>query len=153
MQVHLWLHNNKNFLGLNVNKKVKNSTPLVYNGIKFRSKLEVFCYKKLEEENISSQYEQNKYNLMDKFTFNGEEYPDVKTKIIQPITYTPDFVIRDNIIIECKGFKTDIFPIKWKLFKKHLNSKGFSNIYLFLPKNQKQVLESIERIKQILNEY
>ena len=38
--------------------------------------------------------------------------------------------------------------IKWKLFKKHIMESD--NTYtLFLPKNRKQVLETIELIKKI----
>lgn len=137
-----------------INKKVRNATPLEYNGLKFKSKLEVFCFKQLVENNIKASYEDHTFSLMEKYIFKGYEYPERRTKIVQPITYTPDFVIdRDNmtIIIECKGFRNDIFPVKWKLFKSVLNNIPNKTFYLFLPKNQKQVLETIEQIKTILN--
>ena len=37
--------------------KVKNATPNEYDGIKFRSKLETYTYKKLKEAKIKADYE------------------------------------------------------------------------------------------------
>ena len=111
------------------NKKVRNATPLVYDGIQFRSKLEAYCYKKLIQNNIQTAYEKNKYVLIEKFSFQD--------KTVLPITYTPDFV-GDNFIIECKGNMNDAFPIRWKLFKHYLYKNGL-NYKLYLPRNQKDV--------------
>ena len=111
------------------NKKVRNATPLVYDGIQFRSKLEAYCYKKLVQNNIKADYEKNKYVLIEKF-----KYQD---KTILPITYTPDFV-GDAFIIECKGNMNDAFPIRFKLFKYYLYTNNL-NYKLFLPRNQKDV--------------
>ena len=93
------------------NKKVRNATPLIYNGIKFRSKLEAYCYKKLKENDLEVEYENNKYVLLEKFIYEG--------KTVLPITYTPDFVGK-NFIIECKGNMNETFPLRWKLFKNYL---------------------------------
>lgn len=41
----------------NSKSKVKNATPNIYDGIKFRSKLETYTYKKLKEANIEAGYE------------------------------------------------------------------------------------------------
>ena len=54
------------------NKKVRNATPLVYDGIQFRSKLEAYCYKKLIQNNIKADYEKNKYVLIEKFKFQDK---------------------------------------------------------------------------------
>lgn len=141
-----------------VNKKVRNATPSVYNSIKFDSKLEMFCYQQLEKNNISCKYNENTYILLDKFVYLGYEYPEKLTskgntkRTVLPITYTPDFIIKDNIIIECKGFADNKFPLKWKMFKQQLQNNFQDNLYLFMPKNQKQVLECIEIIKKILRE-
>lgn len=83
---------------MSVNKKVRNATPLVYENIKFRSKLEVYCYKKLKENNINAEYESTQYVLLDSFKYNGEN--------IRKMTYKPDFV-GTNFIIECKGRAND----------------------------------------------
>ena len=111
------------------NKKVRNATPLVYDGIQFRSKLEAYCYKKLIQNNIKADYEKNKYVLIEKFKF--------QEKTILPITYTPDFV-GDGFIIECKGCMNETFPIKFKLFKRYLYLNNL-DYKLFLPRNQKDV--------------
>jgi len=139
-----------------VNKKVRNAIASVYKGIKFRSKLELFTYQKLEEAGIKSLYEKKKFILMEGFRFpytcvephKSKGYVETTVKI-RDITYTPDFVDPNNKwIIEVKGFANDVFPIKWKLFKKHIMQSD--NTYtLFLPKNRKQVLETIELIKKI----
>ena len=138
------------------NKKVRNATAKVYKGIKFRSKLELFTYKKLEDAGIAALYEKKKYVLMEGFRFESEaiecnskrEYVENTTKV-RDITYTPDFVDPNNEwIIEVKGFANDVFPVKWKLFKKHLQALNEDTPVLFLPRNQKQVLETIEIIKE-----
>jgi len=138
------------------NRKVKNAVSTTYKGIKFRSKLELFTYRKLEEAGIKSEYEKNTFVLMDGFYFNGTSIEPKKDKTFVPntvktraITYTPDFVdINRKWIIEVKGFANDVFPIKWKLFKKYLHDNGFEFV-LFLPKNQRQVLETVEKIKEL----
>ena len=68
---------------------------------------------------------------------------------VRDITYTPDFVdLNQKWIIEVKGYANDVFPIKWKLFKNYLQQLENPPV-LFLPKNQKQVLETIQLIKQL----
>ncbi len=142
------------------NKKVRNAVSKVYKGIKFRSKLELFTYKKLEEAGIKSLYEKKKYVLMEGFRFEQEsiepsnkrstkgEYINNSDKV-RDITYTPDFVDPNGKwIIEVKGFANDVFPLKWKLFKNHLQQQGDPPV-LYLPKNQGQVLKTIELINQL----
>jgi len=80
------------------NSKIKNATPLTYDGIKFRSKLEVYCYKELKKHKIYANYEPVTYTILDSFYFNNKK--------VQGITYTPDFVGED-FIIECKGWMND----------------------------------------------
>lgn len=89
--------------------KVKNATPTEYNGIKFRSKLEVYTYKKLREAGISADYEQHRFQLLPAFVaLSGKKY--------RAMTYLPDFVGK-NFIIECKGFPNDSWPLRKKLFE------------------------------------
>ena len=117
------------------NQKVKNATPSTYNGINFDSKLEMFCYQKLLENNIKSTYNEITYTLVEKYDYLGYEYPEKKTplgnfrRVVLPVTYTPDFVIQENIVIECKGFADNKFPIKWKMFKKQLQEEFSDNLY------------------------
>ena len=124
------------------NAKVKNATRVEIEGIKFRSKLEAFCYRKCIESSLNAQYEPNKYILMDKFEYNGEK--------VRAMTFTPDFV-GEGWIIECKGMITDGFTLKWKLFKNHLRLNNLK-YDLYMPRNQKEVLAAINTIKSKLNE-
>lgn len=119
------------------NKKVRNATPLEVDGVKFRSKLEAFTFRHLKESGIDCQYEENKYTLIEPFEYNGEK--------IRACTYTPDFV-GDGWIVETKGFATDTFDIKWKMFKDYLRRNEIV-VDLYLPRNQREVLETIEKIK------
>ena len=110
------------------NKKVRNATSKVYKGIKFRSKLELFTYRKLEAAGIKCDYEKHKYILMLGFHFKSTSIEPNKRKgyvenasKVRDITYTPDFVdLNQKWIIEVKGYANDVFPIKWKLFKMYL---------------------------------
>ena len=105
-----------------VNKKVKNARKIKYAGIQFDSKLEVYCYKKLKEANLKFKYAENRFILVEGFTFIGQSYEMRKTKdgktfkpvtnSIRPMTYTPDFVgyypnSNRKFIIETKGNPND----------------------------------------------
>ena len=54
------------------NKKVRNATTKVYKGIKFRSKLELFTYMKLEDAGIKAFYEKEKFILMKGFRYEQQ---------------------------------------------------------------------------------
>ena len=112
--------------------RVKNATPNVYDGIKFRSKLETYTYKKLKEAKIPAHFE-----LIPKFEYNGEK--------VRAMTYLPDFVGKD-FIIECKGLMGDSFPLRWKIFKYTL-MQSKANYKLYLVRNQKQVDAMIDELK------
>jgi hypothetical protein len=127
-------------------------------GIKFASQLEAFTYKQLKLAGLEFDYEPRSYEIFPKFVYPGETWeqvgkkPDLENKelkTILPITYTPDFVAKDESwVIECKGFANDRFPYVWKMFK-HRLTKGKKMPALFVPKNQKQVLFSIQRILEL----
>lgn len=89
--------------------KVRNATPTEYDGIKFRSKLEMYTYKKLREARINADYEQHRFELLPAFVaLSGKKY--------RAMTYLPDFVGKD-FIIECKGFPNESWPLRKKLFE------------------------------------
>lgn len=121
----------------NVNKKIKNAQPNIYDNIKFCSKLETYTYKKLKEAQINAEYEQHRFELLPAFTFLGKK--------IRPITYLPDFV-GNNFIIECKGFGNDTWPIREKLFKYKLFITNDTRQF-YVVKNQKEVDNCINQIK------
>lgn len=119
--------------------KVRNATPLIYDGIQFRSKLEAFTYKALKDADISAEYEPTHYILVPKFEYNGEK--------VRPMTYLPDFVNEERqFIIECKGILGDAFPLRWKLFKYTLRLLG-KKYNLYIVRTQKQVLELVDKLK------
>lgn len=123
------------------NKKVVNATPNIYDGIKFRSKLETYTYKQLKAQNIQFEYEPIKFELVPAFTFCGKK--------IRAMTYTPDFV-GENFIIEAKGRPNDVFPYKWKWFMWSLLNKGLAEKYnLFIVHNQKEANECVKRIQEL----
>ena len=136
--------------------KIRNATKCTYKGIKFRSKLELFTYKQLEQAGIKSNYETKRFTLMDGFHFKAESIePRPKGYIIntmkgRAIKYSPDFIVPNGKwIIEVKGFANDVFPLKWKLFKNYLNQNSVPVPTLYLPKNQTQVKKTIELIKNL----
>lgn len=89
--------------------KIRNATPTEYDGIKFRSKLEMYTYKKLREARIDADYEQHRFELLPAFVaLSGKKY--------RAMTYLPDFVGK-NFIIECKGFPNESWPLRKKLFE------------------------------------
>lgn len=100
-------------IGDKPNVKVRNATKVEFDGIKFRSKLEAKAYERLKSEGFNFEYEAVTYTIIEKFEYLGEK--------VRPITITPDFIDSDRkIIIEVKGFANDAFPLRWKLFKRHL---------------------------------
>ena len=149
------------------NKRVKNAQITEYDGKRFRSKLEVYCYKKLVELGVEFYYEEVKVDLISSLSFNRiRAFHPVKSGRrkgewqeifkINKKTYTPDFVIPNYlgyyIVIEAKGAENDDFPTKRKLFLSYLEEE-FGNvdikpIYLE-PHNNNQVNICIEFIKNL----
>jgi len=152
------------------NKKVRNATTHEYEGIIFKSRLELYCYQKLQELTlilpIVFSYDSVKFNLLDSFVFTNDCYELVKRKNykqfeqirpnVKGITYTPDFVGTHTdtgrmFIIETKGNPNDAFPLRWKLFKKSLiDNKTQADIYM--PRNLKHIDQVINIIKTKYNE-
>ena len=103
---------------------------------------------------IEACYEGETYVLQDSFEFNNESYERQANgkgemvnrgqKKILNIKYTPDFV-SDSFIIECKGRANESFPIRWKMFKKHVK-ENLKHVTLYKPQNQKECDEVIQLI-------
>lgn len=146
---------------MTVNKKIRNAQESNYDGIKFKSKVEVMVYKTLLQQGFKPFYEPTKYPIWRGFKPEVPTYkPDKQgnltlqnTKIID-ITYTPDFLFMgpDNktvIIMEVKGFQNDTYPMKEKMFRGYLEDllhKSNQSTMFFQVKNKKQVLEAISLI-------
>ena len=147
--------------------KIKNASKCSYDGVDFKSKLELFCYKKLQEAGIEFTYQPPTVELIPSFELNFKCYEDIGrivrdenrkikystkrfdlTDKIRNISYTPDFAAPDNSwVIEVKGFATDVFQLRWKLYKRHLNSIGFDGL-LLMPESKVEIDECIRIIKE-----
>jgi len=127
---------------------------VVCDGIQFASGLEKYMYLALKKAKIKSVYEGQTYVLQEGFEFtndcyekqsNGKgEYKNRGNKKILNVKYTPDFVA-DTFIIECKGRANESFPMRWKMFKKHVKD-NLPCVTLYKPQNQKDCDETIQLI-------
>ena len=130
------------------------SKKVTVDGITFASGLEKYMYLALKEAKIVARYEGETYVLQDSFVFNNKSYEKQSNgkgefknrgeKKILNIKYTPDFV-SDSFIIECKGRANESFPIRWKMFKKHVKV-NLPHVTLYKPQNQKECDQVIELI-------
>jgi hypothetical protein len=111
----------------------------------------------LKEAGIPADYEKHKYVLLNGFHYpesrhedNGKTgYKDKKDHKVRDITYTPDFVDpHGKWIIECKGYANERFPLKWKMFM-DLMAKEDTPPVLFVPRNQKQNIVTVEAILEL----
>ena len=130
------------------------SKKVTYDGIKFASGLEKYMYQALKNAKIHANYEGATFVLQEDFIFDIDSYERQANgkgqmvnrgqKKIQNIKYTPDFV-SDSFIIECKGRANESFPIRWKMFKKHVK-EHLKHVTLYKPQNQKECDQVIELI-------
>lgn len=159
------------------NKKIANATEVSYKDLKFKSKLERYCFLQLTKEGFKPEYETFKMTLFKGFRpehiINIDNFDRKKKKsynkyeivicddiminnnIIRDITYTPDFtfIYKDYfIIIETKGFSNDSYPNKKKYALKQLEEKakdtGEKIIFIEI-RNQTQVREIIKYLKTL----
>ena len=137
------------------------SKKVTYDGIKFASGLEKYMYQALKRAGIHAVYEGATFVLQEDFIFDIDSYERQANgkgemvnrgqKKIQNIKYTPDFV-SDSFIIECKGRANESFPLRWKMFKKHVKA-NLPHVTLYKPQNQKECDQVVGLIiKNKLNE-
>ena len=110
--------------------------PTVYNGFKYKSKLEAETAETLDKIGIPWEYEARTYTLQEGF------YCQWQKRKVMSVDYTPDFFI-GPVMIETKGWKTPDFRIKEKMFYKYLKENEPDAIY-YIVKNQKQLLEALD---------
>ena len=125
-----------------------------FDGINFASGLEKYMYQALNKAKIKAIYEGATFVLQEDFKFETDSYERQANgkgemvnrgqKKILNIKYTPDFV-SDSFIIECKGRANESFPLRWKMFKKHVND-NLKHVILYKPQNQKECDTVIELI-------
>lgn len=139
-----------------MNRKVVNATSISYNGIKFKSKIEVSIYKLLEQSGLKFSYEDFTITLLEGFYPTKVSYiPRKKRGIrvtefkekVRSMTYTPDFTVFKNdkvYLIEVKGFETDRYIVKRKLLLKYIEDK---DMLFFEIHTIKDMINCIEIIK------
>ena len=125
-----------------------------FDGINFASGLEKYMYMALKKAKISALYEGAVFELQEGFMFDVDSYErqgngkgdmvNRGQKKVLNIKYTPDFV-SDSFIIECKGRANESFPLRWKMFKKHVKEQ-IPHVTLYKPQNQKECDEVVELI-------
>ena len=144
------------------NRRIRNATPEEYGNIKFKSKIEAMVYKTLLQHGFEPEYETHTYTIWEGFrptvpfyTCNKAKATILNLKKLINITYTPDFYMEYQglkIIIEVKGQVNDVFPYKFKLFRKHIEDLPDKENYLiFEVFTKKQLLEFIQIIKDEAN--
>ena len=136
-------------------KSMIKSKKASYNGIEFQSLLEKRMYQLLHEEEIPVEYEEHSFTVFDALVYPQACYEGTPKKLynkgskVRSINYTPDFVDPNGKwIIETKGYANESFPLRWKLFKRHLKENNLAYV-LFMPRNKTQCLEVLELIKQL----
>lgn len=144
---------------LHDNRKIINASPLKFDGISFKSKLEKMTYQTLKEHGFPAEYEPRKFIIWEGFKpsvpfYNKDKSTrmlKLESKKIISISYTPDFMFRYNdyiVIIECKGIENDCFYLKKKLFRKWLEDNLPDSIY-FEVYTKKQLLQAINIINAL----
>ena len=131
------------------------SKKIIVDGIKFASGLEAYMYKALKKAKIKADYEKRTFEIFEGFDFTNESYErqangkgdmvNRGNKKVLGIKYTPDFEGKD-FIIECKGRPNDTFPLRWKMFKKHV-SRYLRDYKLYKPQRQSECDDVINLIK------
>ena len=149
------------------NKKIKGAVEVSYSGIKFKSKLEESCYKKLEAAGFDFSYESERITLWEGVKLQNVlvyapkklrvgkcgKILELQTRALLSTTYTPDFVVTKGnykIYFDVKGKENDTYPIKKKMFLKNLEERDDGIQYLFFePHNVKQMLQAIDIINKL----
>jgi len=130
------------------------SKKVSYDGITFASGLEKYMYMALQKAKIKCEYEGETFVLQEGFMCDMQCYERQSNgkggmvnrgeKKILPIKYTPDF-LGDGFIIETKGRANESFPLRWKMFKKQVNTTQ-PHVTLYKPQNQKECDKVVELI-------
>lgn len=151
-------------------RRVRNSKSKVYDGLEFKSLTEIMVYKTLLSEGIKPKYEEETYNILEGvvptipfYTKNKFKRKDHRIEVISNSTcrdnrplssmlYTPDFTFDygdKHIIVEVKGFSTDTFVYRFKLFRKSLEEREDKDKFeVWEIHTKKQLLECLEQLKQ-----
>lgn len=140
------------------NKKIRNATEEVYDGIRFKSKLEARAYATLLRAGFKPNYEKLKFTLWEGikptvpfYNRNKKKEFVLETKKMVDITYTPDFTFKYKnflVVIEMKGKENDCFYMKKKMFRKCLESLKEPSIF-FEVRTRRELLQTVDIIKNL----
>jgi hypothetical protein len=120
------------------NKKIRNATKSVENGISFDSNLERTMYNMLTAAKIEFQF-QATFILQEKFRYRDEN--------IRAIVKIVDFWLPTrNIIIDTKGFSNDVSPMKHKMLKMALKERYAMEPEIIMPANKKDCDNVLNRL-------
>lgn len=109
------------------NRKIKNAKRIEVGGIKFESRLEEYAYRKFTEAKLSFTF-QKKYILMPRFK-------DSAGNTVRQISWKADFVFDSlGIVVDTKGYQTDQFKIKLKIFR-----NLYPSMKIYLPSTKGKV--------------
>lgn len=139
-----------------------NAERVKYDGVEFRSKLELYMYKSLKKNKIPFSYEGKSFVIIEGFKYEGKsyerflngkgEFKDRGKKTFRDMVYTPDFTPPEGEplkwVIEIKGRSMPDFSRTWKLFKKWI-VKNKEDTVLFVPRRQSDCDEVIKLINQM----
>lgn len=155
-------------------RRVRGSKAKEYNGLKFKSLAEIMVYKTLLSNGITPKYEEEVFFLLEGllpsvpfYTKNRFKRKNHNIEVLSPFTcrdnrpldsmiYTPDFTFDyggKHIIIEVKGFATDVFAYRFKLFRISLESREDKDRFeVWEIHSKRQLLECLEHLKQESND-
>ena len=141
------------------NKKIINATPVESDGIEFKSKFEEKVYNILKDNGLQPEYESQSFILWEGlkptvpfYTKSKKGELKLNQSKLKDITYTPDFIftfLDRTIYVEVKGYANDVFPYKFKMFRKILEDMpGNHEVWEIFTK--RQLLECISNLKKSL---
>ena len=119
--------------------RIQGVTSKEYNGIKYRSTLEANTAEMFDRLGIPFEYETKKITLLE-----GFHSPFQKEKV-RAIHYTPDFIIKNSIIIECKGFATPEWNNKKKYIFKYLMEKEPGTCFYEIHNCKGELLQALDK--------
>lgn len=142
------------------NKKIRNAKEVIEDGIKFKSIFERNAYLKFKEANLNAIYSNEKFKIFNEFILNNVNGFISSNKLkktllnmkVRGITYTPDFIIKTEknyYVIEIKGFRNDVYPVKLKFILNYLENLNIEQKkFFFEAKNLTDVIEIIKTIQK-----
>lgn len=112
------------------NKKIRNAVKTVVDGQRFDSQLEAYMYGCLKNSRITFET-QKEFVLIEKFQYRG--------KWVRPMVKIVDFWLPDfNIVLDTKGFASDVYKVKEKLLKLVLKRDYGIEPKILTPSNRKE---------------